>query len=198
MAHGLVERAWGFMSMITAMLHRWPGSDLFVSSWSVGLQDIQKLVTYRDEGLCRRIQFMVDPSFVKRHPQRARELGALLGDGSVIERNSHAKFVLLLGGDQNVAYSTSMNINQDARVDAGTLILDEGLVAEYVSLLNGVFDLGLDGCTHEGLGAEALADLGISRGFVDHVSTGWDFGDMIVALRDKLCLLYTSPSPRDS
>ena len=31
-----------------------------------------------------------------------------------------------------------------------------------------------------------LADVGIERGFVDHLSTGWDYADMVKAVSDRL------------
>ena len=153
----------------------------------MGLPDIKKLVAYRAEGVCKSVRFLVDPSFDGRNPQRAVLLRELLGADNVIERECHAKFAILLGGEKDALYSTSMNMAQDSRVDAGTVVLNDKAISEYAGLINDVLDGDLPASfAYPALKPDGLADLGIERGFVDHLSTGWDYGDMIGAVTDRL------------
>lgn len=119
--HGLSDGTWSLIDGIEELLDRCGPSDVTVSAWTAANADIERAERLLQDGRIRALRLLVDRSFESRQPRYCGRARHLFGDQALRVWNSHAKFVLVLGGKIDVLYTTSANLNQNKRLENFTL-----------------------------------------------------------------------------
>ncbi len=119
--HSLSDGTWSLIDGIEELLDRCGPSDVTVSTWTAANADIERAERLLQDGRIRALRLLVDRSFESRQPRYCGRARHLFGDQALRVWNSHAKFVLVLGGKIDVLYTTSANLNQNKRLENFTL-----------------------------------------------------------------------------
>ena len=139
--HGLTDGTWDVSDAIFEILEKTgPIELLTISTWTAARADIKSAYALLKTDKIKNIRFLVDRSFLTRHPDYCKELLQSFGKNSVRAWNNHAKFVIFEGGDSfNALYLTSANLNKNRRIENYSLFCGGSLPGEYIKLVNGMF-----------------------------------------------------------
>ncbi len=83
----------------------------------------------------------MDRSFETRQPEYCATLRCLFGDDVIRTTRSHAKFATIRNGEWDLAIRTSMNLNNNPRLET-IEVSDSAALADF---LDGVFDEMFEG-----------------------------------------------------
>lgn len=86
------------------------------------------------------MRWIVDPSFESRQPKYVSTLIDLFGDNSIRSIPTHAKFILCYNDNFNIIIQTSMNLNQNKRLENFTIIENKEMVDFYKEFVNNIFE----------------------------------------------------------
>jgi hypothetical protein len=112
---------------ITVLLEQTGPADVTISTWSAAHADLEHARTFLDNGLIRSIRFAVDRSFVNRQPEYCRSLVKIYGPDCIRSTRLHSKFVIIRNDRWNIAVRTSMNLNENPRLELIEVSDDPGL-----------------------------------------------------------------------
>lgn len=114
---------------------------LVVSTWSVGLYDLEVVNKLLDEGRLLSFRLMLDVSFrnSKGSSAYAGQIMPLFGSGSVRTIRSHAKFFLLHGDGVAYSLTSTANLNENKRLELMYFSDDPDRLAFYLRLTDEVF-----------------------------------------------------------
>ena len=115
--HGMSDGSWSFTDALLALADRTGSCHLVVSTWTAAAADIKRAHKLLDDGIFESVRFLVDRSFLTRQPRYCELLRATFGDESIRVWSAHAKFALLMGGEFDVLYLTSANLNKNKRLE---------------------------------------------------------------------------------
>lgn len=140
--HGITNGKWSLIDAIMAILEKTGTVErLIVSTWTAGRADISQAERLLIEKRIKSCNFLVDRSFQTRQPKYCANLRQAFGDDTIRVWNSHAKFVLFLGGHFPVLYITSANLNANKRIENFTAFGGGSIVGEYVRMVNKMLEI---------------------------------------------------------
>jgi hypothetical protein len=91
-------------------------------------------------GLLTSLRFLVDFSFPSRQPAYCVALRETFGDDCIRVSKNHAKFVLLRNDFWNIVVRTSMNLNENRRLENFEISDDRKLADFLESVIDSLFD----------------------------------------------------------
>jgi hypothetical protein len=113
--------------------------DIDISSWTVARFEISRIKMLIDSGKICNIRFVTDRSFPSRHPKIFEHLVEVIDINNIRMLPAHCKFVVISNNDWNIALRTSMNLNQNKRLE-NFEISDCKLIVEYLKeVVDGFF-----------------------------------------------------------
>ena len=120
---GVSKGQFSSIDLVEAALDAAGPSDLLVTTWTIGRRDAEILARLVRTGRAKSARVLCDRSFPTRHPDRFLAVvnalsGVLDADRDLAMTNVHAKFWVLTGGVFDVACTTSMNLNTNARFES--------------------------------------------------------------------------------
>ena len=148
--HGLSDGTWSLINGIEYLLDLCGPSDVTVSTWTAANADIERAEGLLQDGRIKTLRLLVDRSFESRQPRYCGRARHLFGDQALRVWNSHAKFVLVLGGKLDVLYTTSANLNANKRLENFTLFAGGELPREYLAAVEELWKLQKPGEAFEG------------------------------------------------
>ncbi len=148
--HGLSDGTWSLIDGIEELLDRCGPSDVTVSTWTAANADIERAEGLLQDGRIKTLRLLVDRSFESRQPRYCGRARHLFGDQALRVWNSHAKFVLVLGGKLDVLYTTSANLNANKRLENFTLFAGGDLPGEYLAAVEELWKMQRPGEAFEG------------------------------------------------
>lgn len=98
-----------------------------ISTWSAAHADLEHASRFLVDGRIDSIRFLVDRSFKTRQPDYCATLRRLYGDDAIRTTRLHAKFITIRGGGWALAVRTSMNLNENPRLELIEVSDDEAL-----------------------------------------------------------------------
>lgn len=90
--------------------------ELDISSWTIAKFEALRLEKLNNERL-RRIRIMLDSSISSLAPDTLKYLVASMGDNAIRILRCHCKFAIITSATWNIAIRTSMNLNQNKRLE---------------------------------------------------------------------------------
>jgi len=125
--YGLTKGQYSIINIIETILNQTGKADVIISTWTAANAEIKKAEYFLKNGNINRLHFIVDRSFPTRQPRYYKQLIDTFGD-IVSLTNSHAKFVIIKNNEWNIVIRTSMNLNENKRLENFEISDDKQLV----------------------------------------------------------------------
>jgi hypothetical protein len=114
-------------------------ADLIVSTWTAAGADIDYARRFLDDDRVRSCRWLVDFSFPARQPGYCAALRDRFGDGNIRATKNHAKFLLVRNERWNLAVRTSMNLNENRRLESVEISDDPDLAGWLQTVVDDIF-----------------------------------------------------------
>jgi hypothetical protein len=115
---GLTKGQFSLTDMIEAILEKTGPADLSISTWTAANGDVTRMLALLSSGAIRSCRWMVDLTFMRRCPQLTSEIRAKFGADAIRVTKTHAKFCTITNDDWQIALRSSMNLNQNPRMES--------------------------------------------------------------------------------
>ena len=115
---GLTGGQYSFIDILEHCLNNIGPAHCMIATWTASYASIEKAKRFCGDSRLLSCTWMVDNSFVTRKPELCKQLVSRFGYDCIRTCPSHAKFLLLWNDDWNIVIRTSMNLNQNKRVES--------------------------------------------------------------------------------
>jgi hypothetical protein len=126
---GITNGQFSLVDVIEHVLIATGPADVSLSTWTMGIYDIERAHEFARNRLIRTIRIILDPSMFSRRPELAAILVKGFGADSFRAVNSHAKFAVIRGDRLAVAIRSSMNLNPNNRLESFDITVEESRAA---------------------------------------------------------------------
>jgi hypothetical protein len=133
---GLTKGQFSLTDIIEALLVKTGPADLSISTWTAANGDVTRMPELVRGGAIRSCRWLVDLTFMRRCPQLAAEIRAKFGTNAIRVTKTHAKFCTITNDEWQIAMRSSMNLNQNPRLES----FQVGHDPELCRFLSGVMD----------------------------------------------------------
>lgn len=127
------------MDAVEAILEKTGPADVAIATWTAGSADLSRSAESLRNGNIRSLRFVVDCSFGPRQPGYLAQVRALFGDEAIRSTRTHAKYAVITNDDWAVAVRTSMNLNENPRLESIEVSDDPELAGFLVRLTDEIF-----------------------------------------------------------
>jgi len=127
------------MDAIEALLDITGPADVAISTWTAGNADISRSAAHLSDGRIRSLRFVADCSFGQRQPGYLAELVRLFGDDAIRTTRTHAKFAVLTNDEWAIVIRTSMNLNENPRLESIEVTDEPTLAAFLLGIVDEIF-----------------------------------------------------------
>jgi len=136
---GLTEGDFSLISVIEHLLDQTGPADIVVSTWTAASADIEIAEQFLADERIRKIEFLVDQSFRTRQPQYCAQLVRAFGPLAIRFSRSHCKFVVITNDHWSLVIRTSMNLNENRRIENFEISDDADFAAFLLGLRDEIF-----------------------------------------------------------
>ena len=137
---GVTKGQFSLVDLLEALVEKTGPALLVVSTWTAARADIQSCLEFLQSGKVTSARFLIDFSFQRRQPAVAQTIRDLFGHDALRVTRNHAKFFALNNADGwTVTCKTSMNLNQNPRLEDFDLSNDPALNAFLLELVGDIF-----------------------------------------------------------
>lgn len=136
---GLTKGQFSLTDMIVAILEKTGQADLSISTWTAANGDVSRMLELLRSGQIRSCRWLVDLTFVRRCPQLMAEIRAKFGADAIRVTKTHAKFCTIVNKDWQIALRSSMNLNQNPRMESFQVGHDPSLCQFLTQVLDDVW-----------------------------------------------------------
>ena len=143
--HGFCDGTWSSGDAMQYILGITGPCKVIICTWTVSSLDINRVKTLVDAGSIGEVYWLLDRSFPSRHAQYMHHLKQKFSDDEIRLWNAHCKFTIFLGGDLDVLYITSANMNRNRRLEHYVIYTEKSIIMDYVSLVQDLIDVQLPG-----------------------------------------------------
>lgn len=127
------------MDAVEALLDVTGPADVSISTWTAAAADLSRTARHLSDARIRSLRMVVDRSFLTRQPAYAARCVELFGVESLRTTRIHAKFVLIRNDSWRVVVRTSMNLNENPRLEYLQVVDDADLADWYEDVLDDIF-----------------------------------------------------------
>lgn len=127
------------MDAVEAILEKTGPADVAISTWTAGSADLSRSAESLRNGNIRSLRFVVDCSFGQRQPGYLAQVRELFGDDAIRSTRTHAKFVVVTNDEWSVAVRTSMNLNENPRLESIEVSDDPVLAGFLLQVVDEIF-----------------------------------------------------------
>ena len=127
----LTKWQFSIINIIEEILKQTWTADVLISTWTAADAEIKKAEDFLQNNLINKLNFIVDRSFQTRQPKYYNLLQERFWN-CIYTTNSHAKFVLISNNDWKITVRTSMNLNENKRLESFE-VSDCPILFEYLS-----------------------------------------------------------------
>jgi hypothetical protein len=114
---GLTKGDFSMIDIVRHIVEEIGPCDIDIGTWTAAHADIKQAFTLFGDERLRKVRFLVDRSFPARQPAYYAALLKAFGQGSVRMARFHAKYILAENEEFSVAVRTSMNLNENKRIE---------------------------------------------------------------------------------
>ena len=115
---GLTRGQFSLSDLIEAILSKTGPAALSISTWTAAQSSVATMLQLLQSGKITRCRWLVDVTFVRRVPQLVSEIRRSFGDDAIRVTRTHAKFATITNETWQVAIRSSMNLNQNPRMES--------------------------------------------------------------------------------
>ena len=136
---GLTRGQFSLTDMIEAILQKTGPAALSISTWTAASASVQSMLELLQTGQITSCRWLVDTTFVRRVPALVAQIRKEFGDDSIRVTRTHAKFCTITNDAWKVAIRSSMNLNQNPRLESYELGHDPEMCAWLEQVMNDVW-----------------------------------------------------------
>lgn len=131
---GVTKGKFSLLDLLDAVLAQTGPATVDVSTWTMGVYDADALWRTAENGLIKRMRFLLDPSMFGRREDLASAFIFAFGSQAIRAVDNHAKFCTIRGADLDVTITGSMNLNRNARLE-NFVVIEGADVADFYSAI---------------------------------------------------------------
>ncbi|WP_213452875.1 hypothetical protein [Rhizomonospora bruguierae] len=124
---------------VEAVLDKTGPADVVVSTWTAASADLSRSAEFLRDQRIRAMRWLIDGSFLTRKPDYASTIVDLFGAGAIRTLGTHAKFVLITNETWHVVIRTSMNLNENRRLENIEVTDDPDFAAFMLGIVDELF-----------------------------------------------------------
>jgi len=137
---GLTMGTFSLIELLDTLLRQTGPADVIVATWTAADADTRHAHVLLQSGNICSLRFLVDLSFQSRQPEFCNALRVRFGDDAIRIVRTHAKFMLIQNDEWDLAIRTSMNLNQNPRIEDFEISDDAGLARFLRSYVDAEFN----------------------------------------------------------
>lgn len=115
---GLTRGQFSLSDMLEAILVKTGPAAMGISTWTAAHSNVERMMALLEGGQITSCRWLVDQTFVRRCPALAQQIRTLFGDDAIRVTKTHAKFATVVNKEWKVALRSSMNLNQNPRLES--------------------------------------------------------------------------------
>lgn len=168
---GLTMGQFSLVDIIDHCLKATGPADVVISTWTAAGADMDFALSLLANGAIKSLRFVVDFSFPRRKPQYCAALRERFGDSAIRVTKSHAKFVTIENADWALVIRSSMNLNENRRLESFEISDDRAMAGYLAEVVEALFAEHGDGVQFDNIPGqnarefETLARLGDQGSF---------------------------------
>jgi len=124
------------VDIIAHILRQIGKSDIDILTWAIGNETIDKLVSLQSKGLINQLRIIIDYSYATMHPEYCHKLRQIFGDEAIRVTKNHAKITLIRNQEWNISIRSSMNLNENRRLEYFEISDDKELMGYFVDFFD--------------------------------------------------------------
>jgi len=136
---GITNGQFSLVDILQHVLTQTGEADVVIATWTMGIYDAEKAYAFTTNGLIRSIRFILDPSMFCRSPELSSVLVKGFGVESFRAVNSHAKFCTVRSKTMAVTIRSSMNLNENKRLESFDLTACTAMTAFFETLADEIW-----------------------------------------------------------
>lgn len=136
---GLTRGQFSLTDMIEAILQKTGPAALSISTWTAASASVQSMLELLQTGQITSCRWLVDTTFVRRVPALVAQIRKEFGEDAIRVTRTHAKFATVTNTDWKIAIRSSMNLNQNPRLESYELGHDRQMCAWLEQVLADVW-----------------------------------------------------------
>lgn len=141
---GLTFGQFSIINIIEEILNQTGAANVNISTWTAANAEIKKAENFLYNKKIKTLRFLFDRGFPTRQPKYFEIMKSLFGENSFRLTRSHCKFVTIVNEKWNISIRTSMNLNENKRIENFEISDCAELTNYLVSIVDGFFEKKLD------------------------------------------------------
>jgi len=136
---GLNKGQFSMIDLIGHCLESTGPADVTIATWTAGGADLEFAYRFLADGRIRSLRFVVDHSFPDMQPGYCAALRERFGDEAIRLTKTHAKFTVVKNDQWAIAIRSSMNLNENRRLEFFELSDDQALADYLLEVCDSLF-----------------------------------------------------------
>jgi len=124
---------------LCAILEQTGPANVDLSTWTAAHAHLERSAELIASADILRMRMVVDCSFEARQPEYVQHLRQLFSPESIRAIRTHAKFIVIRNAEWNVVVRTSMNLNNNPRLENIEISEHPGFAEHFESLVDEIF-----------------------------------------------------------
>lgn len=120
-------------------------ADVDVAVWTAAHADITRAIDLLERSHVRRMRWVVDRSFASREPACIQRMRDSFGDAAIRVTATHCKFAAIRTERWNLAVRTSMNLNENTRLENLEISDDRAFCGFLTGVVDSIFEEAAEG-----------------------------------------------------
>jgi hypothetical protein len=137
---GLTKGQISIIDIIRYVLEEVGPADLVISTWAAAHAHVVEIKKFQADGLVRKLRFLIDPSLISRHMEFCNDVTKILGEENIRTIRNHSKFILINNDEFNIVIRTSMNLNQNLRMEYAEISDDKTMFDFMVGIVDEIYE----------------------------------------------------------
>jgi len=137
---GATKGDWSLVDLIEYCLATTGQADVVICTWTAGGNDATFTHNLMTNGMVKSMRFIVDVSFPSCQPSYCAALRERFGDDAIRLTKCHAKFVVITNKQWHICIRTSMNLNENKRMETWEVSDSKPMAKWLLALADDLFD----------------------------------------------------------
>jgi hypothetical protein len=137
--YGLTRGQFSLSDMLEAITEKTGPAELSISTWTAAGTDVRRMLELLESGRITACRWLVDQTFIRRCPSLVAQIRRQFGADAIRVSRTHAKFAVVSNERWKVALRSSMNLNQNPRLESFEVGHDPLLCRFLIEVLNDIW-----------------------------------------------------------
>lgn len=138
--HILTFGQFSLIDALVVILDQSGPADVTISTWTAADAHLARTAELLESATIRSLRFIVDRSFESRQPEYCHHMRTLFGEDCIRAIRTHAKFMLIRSNQMDIVVRTSMNLNENPRLENIEISESASFALFFHTIVNAIFD----------------------------------------------------------